>query len=81
MFRNHSPPIKLIGIGIESGDLNVTQIETFVGKENYVGTEITEIIKPEFIRNLQICIVHFMCTNGENLLYSRYSRRDKIDLT
>ena len=48
------PPIKLIGIGI-GNNLRVEQIETFVGKENYVGTEITEIIKPEFIRSLSIC--------------------------
>ena len=54
-FRNHNPPIKLIGIGIESSYLNVEQIEAFVGKENYVGTEITEIIKPEFIRSLSVC--------------------------
>ena len=51
-FRNER--IKLIGIAIGQY-LNVTQIETFVGEENYVGTEITEIIKPEFIKNLSIC--------------------------
>ena len=55
MYRNiANPPIKLIGIGI--GDkVKVEEIETFVGKENYYGSNITEIIKPEFIRDLSIC--------------------------
>ena len=61
MYRNiANPPIKLIGIGI--GDkVKVEEIETFVGKENYYGSNITEIIKPDFIRNLQICDSMYSC--------------------
>lgn len=37
-------------------DANKTEIETFVGEENYVGTFINEITNSEFIQNLSVCI-------------------------
>ena len=54
MYRNADPPIKLIGIGVGE-DVNQTEIEAFVGEENYIGSDFADIVKPEFIRNLSIC--------------------------
>ena len=55
MYRNIAdPPIKLIGIGV-GDNANQTQIEDFVGEENYYGSDFAEIVKPEFIRSLSIC--------------------------
>ena len=51
--------IKLIGIGI-GNRINETEIKMFVGEDNYVGSNITTIIDPEFQKNLTICDSKFL---------------------
>ena len=61
-------PIKLIGIGI--GPLiDPEQIKDFVGEENYFNSSITQILDPEFQKNLTVCDSMFIDLNRLVIIY------------